>query len=239
MLERVEDKVQRLQGKGSGSQDLNSETEAFAKILKSINFPEKHKVFDIGANFGKWTENCLDKVENAHFYLFEPSEFCFKNLISKFSSNEKITVYHYALGDTEKSTFLYSDFPGSGLSSLYKRDLNYLDIYFNYEESIKMITIDSFVEESKIVPTALKIDVEGHELAVLQGAINTLKDISLIQFEFGGSNIDSKVFFKDIYKFLQKNSFTIYRLSNSKLIPISQYKEIHECFRVTTLYAKK
>jgi len=49
----------------------------------------------------------------------------------------------------------------------------------------------------------LKVDVEGHELECFRGA-NTLlsnRRIKAIQFEYGGCNIDSRVFLKDIFAF--------------------------------------
>ena len=49
----------------------------------------------------------------------------------------------------------------------------------------------------------MKLDVEGHELDVLEGSRKTINSIKLIQFEFGGCNIDSKTFFQDFYYFLK------------------------------------
>ena len=51
----------------------------------------------------------------------------------------------------------------------------------------------------------IKIDVEGHELAVLQGAVNMINQnrIKVIQFEFNVANILSRVFLKDFYDLLE------------------------------------
>ncbi len=50
----------------------------------------------------------------------------------------------------------------------------------------------------------MKIDTEGHELFVLQGArrLLTAKAIGAVQFEYGGCNIDSRVLLRDLFDFL-------------------------------------
>ena len=58
----------------------------------------------------------------------------------------------------------------------------------------------------------LKLDVEGNELLALKGLSDSIEYIKIIQFEFGGSNIDSRTYFQDfyyltIYYFLLKSNF--------------------------------
>ena len=59
---------------------------------------------------------------------------------------------------------------------------------------IQLDTLDSYVHNTKINSIdLLKIDVEGHELKVLEGAKNSLSKniIKCIQFEYGGSFLNS------------------------------------------------
>ena len=79
----------------------------------------------------------------------------------------------------------------------------------------------------------LKIDVEGHEMNVLQGIGSKISHIKLIQFEFGGCNIDSRIFFQDFWYFFSTNNFKIFRISPFGLIELNQYKEIYESFSTT------
>ena len=50
-----------------------------------------------------------------------------------------------------------------------------------------------------------KIDVEGHELSVLEGFHNAIKGqkIGMIQFEYSEINLEKKLYLKDFYDFLQ------------------------------------
>src|SRR5262249_50100814 len=50
---------------------------------------------------------------------------------------------------------------------------------------VETTTIDAFVTEAKIRPDFIKIDVEGHEIDVFRGAVETISTLRpLIVFEF-------------------------------------------------------
>jgi hypothetical protein len=85
----------------------------------------------------------------------------------------------------------------------------------------------------------MKIDVEGHELAVLNGAIKSLKGrlIKALSFEFGSGNLNSRTFFHDFWDMLTPLGFHIFRiLPSSRLMPINKYSEDCEYFRGATNY---
>ena len=83
------------------------------------------------------------------------------------------------------------------------------------------------------------MDVEGHELDVLKGATKALQDISIIQFEFGGSNIDTRTYFQDFWYFFSDLGFDLYRLGPRKPLRITNYSEHDETFRPTNYIAVK
>ena len=53
----------------------------------------------------------------------------------------------------------------------------------------------------------LKIDTEGHELAVLKGFGDRIKDINIIQFEYGGTSWASGVKMMDVVEHLKEYDF--------------------------------
>jgi hypothetical protein len=82
----------------------------------------------------------------------------------------------------------------------------------------------------------MKIDVEGYELRVLQGATETLKDIQVLQFEFGGTALDARIFFKDFWNLLNRD-FSLLRLTPTALVEVKRYSELDEVFQFTNYYA--
>lgn len=57
---------------------------------------------------------------------------------------------------------------------------------------------------------------------------NCLHLIKVIQFEFGGANIDSRTYFKDFWKFFYYNNFSLFRITPLGLLRINNYSESDE-----------
>jgi hypothetical protein len=80
------------------------------------------------------------------------------------------------------------------------------------------------------------LDIEGNEFNALLGAKRMIDNgaIDYIQFEFGGCDIDAKVFFRDIFLYLH-DKYKIYRILRKGRQEIKIYRELLEIF-VTTNY---
>ncbi|GAB3961646.1 FkbM family methyltransferase [Spirosoma harenae] len=198
-------------------------------------------IFDVGANVGHYSK-ILNSVfgPRANIYAFEPSKKTFQTFLNNIENSTNVHPYNIGFSAKPQEMCLYSDKDSSALSSVYKRRLDHFDIDLTYSEKIALDTIDDFCKENHIHKVDfLKIDVEGHEIDVLQGASNMLtnKKITYIQFEFGGCNIDSKTYFQDFYYLLNKN-YHIYRILTDGLYPIDRYEEFCESFITTNYFAE-
>lgn len=191
-------------------------------------------VFDVGANKGEFVKRVLQHAnKNIQLYAFEPSQETFKLLKSSVPLSANVHLINAGFSDTPGHTDLFYDKKGSGLASVYQRDLHHANIQFSEKETIELTTLDIFCEQHGLSAIHfLKLDVEGHELAVLKGGKKMFenKRVSIIQFEFGGCNIDSRTFFKDYYQFFS-SGFDLYRIVSDGLWPLKAYSEKLEVFQ--------
>ena len=229
-------------GIGAGSSVNSSGERAVIKKLKDLYAitGEILCVFDVGSNHGQFLQLVSEELMTLPYlvHCFEPDQNSFAILLDKAKTRSNVTLNNFGLGKENGEYELYSDEIGSGLASLSKRKLDHLGIHFNHMSQVRIERLDSYCSDHSIQNIdLLKIDVEGHELDVLQGGLQMIqsKKIGMISFEFGGCNIDSRTYFQDYWYFFQENEFgNIFRITPSgHLQPIQQYKESDEQFRTT------
>ena len=235
IISLVEKVSSYLLGKGYGTCSIASEV----RYIYSFLNVEPKIAIDIGGNIGKYSAELFKRSSNLSIFIFEPSSHNIKILKSKFDNFKNIEIIPCALGDEVGSGTLYSDIPGSGLSSLTKRDLSHLKIKFNNSEDVNVIRFDEYWinELNRSYIDIVKIDVEGHELSVLKGFGEAIGFVGILQFEFGGCNIDTRTYFRDIWTFLNKYNFRIFRVTPIGLQRIDFYQEIDENFTTTNFIA--
>lgn len=225
MLEKVTLKLLAMQGVGV-EVEQKKEVAAVKKIIYNKKSP---CIFDIGANKGEYSLAILEAIPTARIHAFEPSQHAFRKLQTH---AEKFVVNQLGVSDSCREAILFSNEAGSPLASLSKRKLDHFDIPFEHTESVKITTLEKYCHENSVRHIdLLKIDAEGEEFNILKGGLSLFESdqISSVQFEFGGCNIDSKTHFMDFYYFFKKYNFMLFRiLSNSALYSIESYKELYE-----------
>ena len=222
-----------FQGKGWGSETIAEEVNGCLSLLKI-----KPKIFiDIGANKGLYTSFLLNKIDNIECHLFEPSKHNHMILKDLFHKSDQVKINKIGLSNKNSNAKLFSDKRGSGLSSLTKRRLDHFDINMNIEEEIEIKRFDEYWNSDSRIIDFVKIDVEGHELDVLDGFGHILEITKLIQFEFGGCNIDTRTFFQDFWYFFKNKGFSLYRITPTGILKIRKYLEQDEFFSTTNYIA--
>lgn len=220
-----------------GAIETSGELSALEYIQNKLKNVERPKIFDVGANVGDYSAKILDFFgKNVDVYAFEPSLKTFQTL-EKRLDGQGINLHNVGLSNQTGIFTLFSNADHSGLSSLTKRRLDHFNIAMNHSEKVYIRTIDEFCQEQGIDRIhLLKVDVEGWEMGVFQGAQQMLskRAIDFIQFEFGGCNIDTKTYLQDFW-YLLKDDFLFHRIVGNGLFPIHYYREQLECF-ITTNY---
>lgn len=234
----IERQAARLLGKGWGGATLEQELQAAVSLLPS---KKPNLCIDVGGNKGLYTKQILHASHNCDVVIFEPAYSNFKHLNQLFSDSPTVKIEQLALSDTNTEATLYSDRDGSGLASLTKRRLDHFGIIFEHTETTKTIRFENYWK-SKLNSQQIdicKIDIEGHELSALAGFGEAIKNISVIQFEFGGANIDTRTFFQDLWYFFDDHQFDLYRISPLGLLKVQKYKEADEHFKTTNYLARR
>ena len=225
-----------------GGSDLNDSGELWAlrHAARALDGVRPLTVFDVGANIGGYASAVLRELKGrVHLCCFEPSKAAFSKLAEAVSGFENVQLFNIGLSNADGPVLLHADAPCSGLASFYHRRLDHIGISMPMSEEVETRTLDGFCAEHAIESIDfLKLDVEGHELKVLEGAGGLIaKDaIGFIQFEFGGCNIDSRTFFQDLF-YLLNPRFRVYRILKHGLAPIDHYRETLEQFVTTNFLA--
>jgi FkbM family methyltransferase len=182
-------------------------------------------VLDVGANEGQYSALVRELGPEAVIHAFEPHPVSFAAL-AQLAAKIRAVAHPLALGETESEIeiFDYVDEAGSQHASVYREVIE--DVHRRPARSwkIRCEPLDSLADEWALTRIGLlKIDTEGHELAVLRGARRLLEAgaIDVIQFEFNEMNVVSRVFMRDFFALLP--NYRIYRLLGDGAIAFETY----------------
>lgn len=212
---------------GAGLFSLSGELDAAKRLIGNR---ENAVFFDVGANDGKYSHAIAGILtKTAKIYSFEPFSTVYAKLCETTGAFENISCYNFGFGAEEDVLDIFYTPGVEELTSLYS---NIPDRDQVPAEKVSIKTLDEFLVSEKIEKIDyLKIDVEGHELKVLEGAKQVLDEgrIDHVQFEFGESMVDSRVFFRDFWDLLHED-YTIYRILPAGLREIKSYHQRLELF---------
>jgi FkbM family methyltransferase len=173
-------------------------------------------VIDVGANIGRWSTAMLFAAEQAgrlndlRLHAFEPSSYTFA-LLSEALAGHRVRMHQAALSDRLGSAALYVTAPGAGTNSLHAP--HGVD---SPAETVVTTTLDSYAEQVGLnTVTLIKIDAEGHDLAVLRGAreLFAKQRISVAQFEYNHRWVYARAFLRDAFELLEPHGYTLGKLS--------------------------
>jgi FkbM family methyltransferase len=204
-------------------------------------------VFDVGANVGHYSLLALSLIRGARIYAFEPSPNTYETLrkeIERAGAQASILPeqvgFSNAPGELKLYAYSIDGYEYSNLASVVQRlPTQEATIEVCREESVPVETIDRFCAARSVRNIdLLKIDVEGHELAVLRGAEGMLNSgaVRFIQFEFGPANIYSRTYFYDFWEMLS-GKYALHRIVPRGIIPITEYREQNEVFLTSNFLA--
>jgi FkbM family methyltransferase len=129
-------------------------------------------VLEAGANVGAYTMLFAQWVgRSGHVYAFEPDPAAHAGLQAHIALNrvgDRVTAVAAAIADGREPRLRFAIGPSSGISRVVRNGVS------EGTCEVEATSIDRFCAERGITPRIIKVDVEGAELAALQGARATI-----------------------------------------------------------------
>ncbi|MGP8217177.1 MAG: FkbM family methyltransferase [Bacteroidia bacterium] len=177
----------------------------FDYIIKKYN-PKIRGILHIGGHYGEEMEQ-YEKHGIKNVVFFEPLTKNF-NILREKVGNRGILV-KAALGSKVGKAMMFVESANNGQSASILEPNSHLKEYpnviFNEREEVDVNTLDNFMQERKLDIdnyNIINIDVQGYELEVFKGSIETLGSIDYIMSEINVGDL-----YKDCAKVWELDAF--------------------------------
>jgi FkbM family methyltransferase len=156
-------------------------------LKRRIKIMENCKIdtlFDIGANIGQYAQKMRELGYNKKIISFEPLESAFTDLKKASLKDDNWTVNNYAIGNEDGVCIINvasNSYSSSILNMLPKHTEGAPDSKYIAQQEIEIKKLDSVFDRftnnnNKVM---LKIDTQGFEKNVIDGALNSIKKLWL------------------------------------------------------------
>lgn len=185
----------------------------FYNILKAENYTPKC-IYDIGANKGTWTKECMNFFPDSNYILFEPQPNLRSNIEKCLQGKNNYSIYTVGVGNkNDKLLFTYHERDDSCsfiISEEEAAQKGYKQVY------TPIVKLDSFVVENNLPkPDILKIDAEGIDLDVLAGASHIINNhVEIVLVEVGVMNKYIKNSALEVLKYMDKANFKLFDITD-------------------------
>ncbi len=194
------------------------------KILE-LYLKQDDIVLEAGANIGSETLLISKILNKGTIYCFEPNPYSFERLKINISINElkNVYAYDYALGeaDNEIKFHIYpKGFCNSGMSS------KYMETSITHEITVIQKTVDTFVHENNITKLDfIKMDIQGAEIDLLNGASETLKRFKPTIFTEACEPYNDT---KQLYEILVSLGYDVFLIKNLTTEKFNSVNEVRD-----------
>ena len=188
--------------------------------LKIIDHCKIDVILEVGANVGQYARKMRNMGYNKQIVSFEPVNTDFEILKQAASRDKNWTVNNFALGNEDTTGYINisgkSD-NSSILNMLPLHSQSNANLGYVGKQEIQIKKLDSifnsFVKPGENV--MVKIDTQGYEKNVIDGALESLKKISILQVEMSIVPLyENEMLFKEMITYFENLGFQLYSLEN-------------------------
>lgn len=175
-------------------------------------------ILDVGASDGGFVKKIRTVMPLIPIYSFEPISESYQKLIEKNMDDENFTAFNIALSSKEGESDFYIS-SSSGCSSLLEMSDIHKEAYPHTASlskiKVPMKRLDDVMKEYDYKNIFLKIDVQGAEKFVLDGAIETLQNVDVILIEVNFVETYKEcVLINEIIAYLEGKGFVLNGMEN-------------------------
>jgi len=195
--------------------DKNYHHKRLIKFLKNYKID---LIIDIGSHKGEFIKNIIKYIHFQKAYTFEPQKEVFEILKNNLINDNRILHNNLGISDkVGKKKIIINKLSSTSTMSKLDESSYFLKLknFLIKQKKIKKIydvettTVDDYFKGLNLQNSLLKIDVEGHELNVLEGSKNTIKkiDFVLIENQFFDIYKDNNI--NECHNFLKNYQFDL------------------------------
>ena len=192
-------------------------------------------VFDVGFHDGASTQEILRVRSRAHVTGFDPSRFALKHYQTGFLSDTRVAFENLGLSN-EPGELEFHDYDNMCNSFATRKEMPG-KAPTTYK--VPVTTLDRFCTERGVARVnMLKIDAEGYDLNVLEGARGLLGNqcVDLFMFEFASGWSASRRYLWEVHEYFEPLPYHLYHLFNGFLCPLIYDVLIDSCCTLPAMY---
>jgi FkbM family methyltransferase len=209
-------------------------------VLDHLKMNNIQIVLDVGANTGQYSFGLRKAGFKGRILSFEPVSDAYHELKTRALHDKSWQTFNFALGEANgySSIHISGHSPSSSILPMTELHIDaspgseYLS-----EEKIEVKTLDSIYDSLGITGenVFLKIDTQGYEKKVLDGAVGSLSSIMGLQLELSASELyEGEEIYYSICRFVEERNFRLVRI-----IPGFTHKGTHEMLQFDALFFRK
>jgi FkbM family methyltransferase len=210
-IEKLKHRLERILGIKIYGFSLPHGTDLLIDLRRRFNPASFTCLFDVGANIGQTALTFSSQFPDATIYSFEPVVSTFETLKANTCKLANIRVFNLAFGSSRTRLPMAIDADSRKSTFAVQRPADLSET--PTREMINVMPLDDFAIEHQITKIDfLKIDTEGFDLEVLNGADRMIRsgNVDFIQVEAGFDPTTIHVGLEQFLRHLQERNFALF-----------------------------
>jgi FkbM family methyltransferase len=198
--------------------------------LRRMSLIKRHNInviFDIGANEGQYGLELREFGYNAKIISFEPLNDAFIKLKANSIKDNNWDAYNYALGNKDEKNFINvseNSYSSSILNMLPSHIKFAPNSQFIKNQEIEVKQFDTIFDSLCKADDSImiKIDTQGYEKNVIEGANNKLNKVKIVQLEMSLTPLyENEMLITEMILFLASKNFQLFSIENGYCDPVT------------------